>query len=223
MRKSRMYSFVGPRWNPIVGCTHQCVYCWARCQAKRQKRRCELCYEFVPHLHEDRLKKVPRAGTVFVVDMGDLFCDGVTDEWIHQVLGATRRIPEPFFETKNPRRYSDFVDEFPEGSVLSATIETDQSYPNVSRAPPVLDRALGMLELRWPKKHISIEPIMDFNLQVFVEWLKPIKPVLVSVGYDNYNHKLPEPALSKTLALIAELEKFTSVERKTLRKAWWEH
>jgi hypothetical protein len=59
---------------------------------------------------------------------------------------------------------------------------------------------------------------MDFDLGILDKWLKDINPAVVYVGYDNYNNKLPEPSLAKTLQLIAELEKFTRVRRKTLRE-----
>jgi len=56
------------------------------------------------------------------------------------------------------------------------------------------------------------------------KWILNINPEFgVSIGYDNYNWRLPEPPLAKTLQLIEELEKHgIKVERKTLRKAWWE-
>ena len=74
------------------------------------------------------------------------------------------------------------------------------------------------------KTHISIEPILDFDLDHFVEWILDFNPSFgVSVGYDNYGCRLPEPPLAKTLQLIEQLEKHgIKVERKTLRKAWWE-
>jgi hypothetical protein len=43
----------------------------------------------------------------------------------------------------------------------------------------------------------------------------------MAVGYDNYNNRLPEPTLSKTMQLIDCLEKTgITVYRKTLREAW---
>jgi hypothetical protein len=69
---------------------------------------------------------------------------------------------------------------------------------------------------------ISIEPILDFDLGLFIAELRACRPWAVAVGYDNYGHKLPEPTLTKTEALIRELETFTKVHRKTLRKAWFE-
>ena len=46
-------------WNPFVGCKFLCTYCWAKRFAKRLK--CDLCQLFVPHLHEERLKKMKRS------------------------------------------------------------------------------------------------------------------------------------------------------------------
>jgi len=69
---------------------------------------------------------------------------------------------------------------------------------------------------------ISIEPILEFYTLFFVEYIRRIKPWAVAVGYDNYNHKLPEPDLKKTEKLISELRKFTIIYRKTIRNAWWE-
>ena len=37
-------------------------------------------------------------------------------------------------------------------------------------------------------------------------------------GYDNHNHKLPEPSLQKTNLLIEMLRDFTEVRTKTLRE-----
>lgn len=68
---------------------------------------------------------------------------------------------------------------------------------------------------------ISIEPILEFDYG-FTKLLRSIHSWAVAVGYDNYKHSLPEPELSKTLKLIEELEKFTIVYRKTIKKAWWE-
>ena len=61
------------------------------------------------------------------------------------------------------------------------------------------------------QKMISIEPIMDFDLVEFTEWLKEINPDFVSIGADSKNHSLPEPGPDKIGALIKELNRFTQV------------
>ncbi|MEM4531792.1 MAG: hypothetical protein QXY39_07990, partial [Thermofilaceae archaeon] len=35
---SRMFSVVSETWNPVTGCTHSCVYCWARALATTKLR-----------------------------------------------------------------------------------------------------------------------------------------------------------------------------------------
>jgi hypothetical protein len=77
--------------------------------------------------------------------------------------------------------------------------------------------------LNHPRKFVSIEPVMDFDLTGFVSELKAIKPEMVAVGYNNYPEKcfLPEPELEKTQALIDRLRPFTKVITKTLREGRW--
>ena len=241
--KNRMFGFVTETWNPIVGCSHNCVYCWARRQAQRQKKNCPKCGWFTPHLHEERLNRKFKPNIlVFVCDMADLFCEKVEEYQIKLVLDVIKRNPRTMFflETKNPARMAFLASYIPKNVILSATIETNRTwdtyglieavgewdYDDISNAPYPANRYYYMTHsnLRGYQKHISIEPIIDFDLDILLKWILKIKPNFgVSVGYDNYNCRLPEPPLAKTLQLIEQLEKHgIKVERKTLRKAWWE-
>lgn len=114
--------------------------------------------------------------------------------------------------------------DFPPNAVLGATVETDRDdlAQLVSKAPPPSERFEAMKRLKWPCKVLSVEPILDFNPARFAMLIREVKPMLVYIGYDNYGCKLPEPPLSKTLRLIEELSRDLPVERKTLRKAWFE-
>jgi protein gp37 len=174
---------------------------------------------FKPRFNEEELYRKFKPGIkVFVSSMGDLFGEWVPSEWVIKVIKfLVKGNPETtfFFETKNPGRYFEFIEIFPENVILSSTIESNRDYP-VSRAPSVKQRYEAMKNLPWSKKHISIEPIMDFDESEFLRWIREINPMIVSVGYDNYHNNLPEPSLGKTLRLIGKLEEFTKVERKTI-------
>jgi len=63
---------------------------------------------------------------------------------------------------------------------------------------------------------------MDFDLYGLFGWMHSIEPMVVSIGYDNYGAGLNEPSIKKTMELIKILEKFTRVEKKTIRNANWE-
>jgi hypothetical protein len=66
---------------------------------------------------------------------------------------------------------------------------------------------------------ISVEPIMKFDYHLH-DWLESIGPEFVAIGYDNYNHGLPEPTLAETEHLIKMLElNEKKVDRKTIREA----
>jgi len=228
--KDRMFSVVTKTWNPVSGCLHNCKYCWARRLAETKlKDKPRYRRGFIPRLNRNEFKVRFKDGDfVFVVDMGDLFGHWVPREWILSVINHIKRFPKTHFLllTKNPARYREFLREFPENTFLGATIETNRDDlirdMGISSAPLPSERYRAMAELDWDKKFIAIEPILDFDLEEFVGWIREIDPLIVYIGYDNYDNCLPEPELAKTLKLIERLEEFTLVLRKTIRRAYWE-
>jgi len=197
-------------WNPIVGCFHGCYNgrCWAAIQSRRQKHRCFYCYHFQPHMHRERLWKLPKSGVVFIVSMGDMWGNWVPREWILTILKVMKPYWEKsdltfFFESKNPVRYADFAGYIPPNSILSTTIETNRSYP-ISSAPSPEIRYRAMLHpnIKPFAKHVSIEP----------------NPKMVSIGYDNYNANLPEPSVEEVRDLVDKLRRITIVEVKKDRR-----
>jgi len=231
-KKSRMFEFVDQTWNPIgARCPFQCVYCWAQSANGLINRYKLKKYFGKPVLYEKTLNQKFKDGeTVFVGDMTDIFAPNVPDTMILRVLYTIKKWPETTFLllTKNPLRYKQIRSEYgdlPKNILLGATIESNRNYPNISRAPSQEERlrVLADLSFYYPdiRLFVSIEPILDFDLDTFTEILKHIAPYAVAVGYDNYGNKLPEPPLEKTEALIKNLEYFTPfVYRKTIRRAW---
>ena len=216
-----MFDNITKTWNPVVGCLHNCTYCWARRLAETKLKNIDRYKDgFTPKLIFKELGKKFHNESVFVSDMGDLFGDWVPIGWIMEVINTIIYSPSSsfLFLTKNPKRYYKLLDLYPENVVLGATIETNRNYC-YSEAPATVERYKYMKELPFKNKAVSIEPIMDFDLEIFVQWLKNIGPVLVHVGYDNYNNNLPEPSLSKTLQLIDQLRTFTRVKTLTLRES----
>ena len=226
---SRMFNIISRTWNPVTGCEHFCIYCWARRLALTKLRNTERYKNgFRPRINPSEFTKKFNGGVVFVSDMGDLFGDFIYSEWILKVIDYIKKFPDTYFLflTKNPWRYHEFIDRFPPNAILGATIETnrDDIYLKyrISKAPVPSDRYQAMKNLDWDMKFISIEPILDFDLDIFADWIREIGPIMVYVGYDNYNWKLPEPPMSKTLELIKRLSEFTLVIKKTIRRSWHE-
>ena len=213
-------------WNPITGCLHACTYCWARNYARRLASMDVEPYRthlFKPAFAEWRLKqKLGKGRFIFVSDMGDMWGEWVPKEWIDKVLEATRSKPHLkfLFLTKNPKRYHEFLGKFTQHMMLGVTMETNRDY-KVTKAPAPRDRYEAMKNLDWKHKAVVIEPILGFDDE-FVEWMRDISPEMIYVGYDNYENRLPEPEMSKTVWLINELSKISEVRGKAIRKAWYE-
>jgi DNA repair photolyase len=225
-----MFSIVTGTWNPISGCLFNCNYCWARDLALTKLKNSKRYSEgFRPRLNETEFKaKFSNGELIFVSDMGDMFADFVSFEWIKQVFDHVRKFPEAdfLFMTKNPNRYLELFPYIPENTILGVTIETTNDEimqtDKVSNAPLPSQRYLAMKALDWKRKIVSIEPIIDFDLDLFTNWIEEINPFLVYVGYDNYCHDLREPELKKTNELMQRISEISLVIRKTLRPAWFE-
>lgn len=155
--------------NPIVGCPHNCVYCYARNQAKRQKQRCNLCHQFIPHPHLERLKDLSsrqKPARIFMDSMYDWNGQGVEEEWLLKIIDKMRECPQHTFQilSKRPKGYERF--EFPSnvwlGTSIAATADCHRLHD------------LGSLEIH-NIKFVSIEPLhehIDFWFsKKDIEWI----------------------------------------------------
>lgn len=233
-----MFHLVTRTWNPVSGCLHNCIYCWARRLAlTRLKHLPRYKDGFKPRLNREEFRRGFKKGLVFVCDMGDLFGVWVPSEWIEEVINHVRRYPSAIFLflTKNPERYLEFRDELSEldNVILGATIETDDDSlyvrNRISKAPLPSRRLYAMERVAQEvggALMVSIEPVLDFSPNFADRILRVANKAgefFVYVGYDNYNNRLPEPPLKKVLELIERLRKCNiRVYEKSLRKAWYE-
>ena len=212
--KSRMYT-KAKTWNPFKGCLFQCVYCKPsfQKQAKRQKQKCMDCYKYVPHCHETRLQKVPSGEIIFVCGNGDIsFCDReFTLKIIKSIKEHNMRCPHKtyYFQSKRPAYFEDFLMEFPNNVILLTTLETnrDSGYDKVSRAPLPSERCRQFLNLDYPRKVVTIEPVMDFDVDVFPQWIVDLHPEYVWLGYNSRHTQVqvPEPSEDKFRELVRML------------------
>lgn len=224
---SNMYDATAT-WNPFKGCEFACTYCVPtfQRQAKRQKQNCLECYQYTPHCHEERLPKIPSAEIVFVCGNADIsFCEpAFTRRLIEAVRQHSTRRPGKtfYFQSKRPEYFQEFLAELPASAVLLTTLETnrDHRYDQVSKAPPPSERYRQFLQLDYPRKVVTIEPILDFDLRTFVEWIRRLKPEYVWLGYNSRPESvtLPEPESAKLAAFMGRLAGHgIKIKGKTLR------
>lgn len=65
---------------------------------------------------------------------------------------------------------------------------------------------------------MTVEPIMDFDLEEMLELIKMCNPEQVNIGKNSKDFiTLPNPTLGKTVELVKELLRFTKVEIKENR------
>jgi hypothetical protein len=183
------------------------------------------CYNFKPHFHPERLcSPLPRTGNgfIFCCDMGDVaLC---RPEWMSRILERIRQLPDRTFliQSKNPSVFRSY--RFPDNVILATTIETnrDDLLEGISWAPLPSERYEAMLKLHHPRKIVTVEPVLEFDVEILERWVRRIGPEACYVGYDSKRNYLPEPELSKVEALMRKLRETTDVRAKTIRKAWWE-
>lgn len=227
---SRMFSFITKTWNPIAGgpCPFNCYKggCWA---TKLKVKNDWDKYKGPWRIHESQINKKFKAGDfVFVCDMIDIGAPDIPEEVVERLLDVIRAQPEVQFLllTKADKFYGEYMDDIPNNCVCGITMETDldisKEWTNAPHPQKRLDNLVWM-KCHYPrtKTFISIEPIMKFSI-FFADKIAKVEPWGVAVGYDNYSNDLPEPLIWSTKELISALGKFTNLDLKTIRKAWYE-
>jgi protein gp37 len=194
-----MYSFVTHQWNPVRGkCPYNCSYCYVGRWGNVQKP-----------LYIDRkdLKSPLGAGRfVFICSGCDLFHPDVPGDWIADVRNHTLQYLDNryLWHTKNPQRLVELIEPGP-NDVACVTIESNIGREKISMAPAPFERAMYLRKWKGYKM-ITVEPIMDFDFDVFIELILSCEPNHVNIGADSGHNGLPEPTPGKIEQLVDALE-----------------
>ena len=206
--KGRMFKSVGWTWNPIAGCTHDCLYCWAKALNDKWKK------PFTPVFREVYLKdKMPNDGSwIFIGSMGDVFCSGVPDEWIHKLLDFIKKDKSNnvfLLQTKNPGRFHEEnisydLEEIKDKVILGTTLETNWDTSDWSKAPPPYERAYSLINKKRDgfKTFLSLEPLAEFDNKFMQGWIKRIDPEAIEIGLENYTSFTTKPPDEKVIELV---------------------
>jgi DNA repair photolyase len=179
-QKGNMYEFVTHMWGPIRGkCKHDCSYCYMK------------TWGDLPPLHvnsKDIRTNLGENNFIFVCHTIDLFADDVPSAWIMQVLNQLNKFPKNRYllQSKNPKRFLEFVDYYPKDVLFGTTIETNRDIYVESKAPPYLERAEALAELyeKGFETMVTVEPIFDFDLNELVNLIVIAKPEWVNIEVD---------------------------------------
>lgn len=203
--KGNMYEFITHTWNTMKGeCFHDCSYCYMKRWGKLNPVRFDK-----KELNTD----LGEGNFIFVGSSCDMWAENIPDEWIFATLCHCNKFDNKYlFQTKNPQNIRRIL---VPNSHVCVTIETNRHYPEIMRNCPTPEQRVEQMKLIRHPLYITIEPIMDFDLPVFVEMLKECEPIQINIGADSGNHKLPEPTKEKVFELVSELQKFTVIHNKS--------
>jgi len=218
--RGNMYPWVTHTHTHLGGeCPHRCCYCFVNTgfmNTPRPKRYCgplRLIQEEFKVDYDAVTETFPtgRFKTVFVEHKNDLFCAEVPQDFINKIIMHCLKYPRNtyVFQTKNPERYLSMDALFPEGSILGTTIETNRSTTTICRAPHPFFRMAAMTKLeKTIRKFVTIEPILDFDVDILASWVDRIRPEFLNLGADSKGHGLPEPPIEKINALVEKLREY---------------
>ena len=184
-------------WNPVTGCYHGCIYCYARDIAERFYPQ-----KFDATFHPDRLA-IPRSFSppadadhlvgyrnVFTCSMADLFGKWVPQPWIDAVLQTVVDSPQWnfLFLTKFPIRLSEQT--WPDNAWVGCTVDTQARVSSAERAFSKVKAGI-----KWLSCEPLLEPLTFNSLEMF-DW--------VVIG--GQSRSTQAPAFQPRLEWIASLE-----------------
>ena len=219
-KNENMYGLSAQQWNPFRGCNFDCIYCMESSFQSFGDRRlydCKKCNNYEPHEHPERLlpeyelEDTPYMKFIFTCSSGDIsFC---STEFLQLIINRIKQEPDKNFliQSKNPDTFNRV--RFPKNVILGTTIETNRDVlyreNNISKAPVPSKRYEDFLNVNHYQKMVTLEPLLDFDLDVMIEWICNINPLFVWIGTDDtsssiYKNKL-EPSIDKIIQLYVEL------------------
>ena len=165
-------------WNPVTGCLHGCVYCYAREIATNERTRDAFPVGFTPLFHHERLvaprftrippghEDDPAFRRVFVCSMADLYGQWVPKDWIAQVHAAMLASPqwEYLLLTKFPARYNQV--ELPPNAWVGTSVDEQKRVPLAEKA----FRKIEGVKVKW----LSLEPLLaplEFSDLSMFDWV----------------------------------------------------
>jgi hypothetical protein len=210
---TKMFTYQGKRmevWNVQTGCFNDCYNggCWAKKLIETRLKNTPKYKDcgFRPTFHPKEMNKKFNPNLFyFISSMGDI-AFAKNDE-LQQIINKIKENPQTNFLlcTKDPTIYLPLEDL--KNIYFGTTLETNRDITKLySKAPLTSERYRIIEYLKVTNKLISIEPIMDFDLDIFSEWILNINPKIVEVGADNYRNGLIEPSSDKIKALIKSME-----------------
>lgn len=206
--RGNMYPWVTHTHSHLGGeCPHKCSYCYVENPRFGRPEK----YTGPLRLIDNEFNvSYGKGRTIFIENCNDMFAADVPEIFIGKILAHCRRWPDNtyVFQTKNPGRYLEWLSLMPPTFVLGCTIETNRVIPGISKAPTPVERAQRMNCLTGQRRFITIEPVLDFDVDILADWIRRINPEFLNLGADSKGHGLPEPTADKVFALAEKLLEF---------------
>lgn len=203
--KGNMYPWVTHTHSHLGGeCPHKCVYCYVNNPRWGRPPR----YQGELRLIESEFKVDYGTGkTIFIEHMNDMFAKGVPIPYQERITAHCMRYPENtyVFQSKNPMYFAGWP--FPPSYILGTTIETNRIIPGISTAPDPEVRMMAMAAFRC-RKFVTIEPVLDFDVDILASWIDRIRPEFLNLGADSKGHNLPEPTVEKIMKFTDKLKEY---------------
>jgi len=171
-------------WNPITGCLHGCLYCYARKMAMRLRGRCGYRDEdpFQPTFHKNRLQEpsqVKKPAKIFTVSMGDMFGSWVQYGWVCEIFEQMKKNPHHTFQalTKAPQNINKVLHIFtlPLNLWIGTSISDSGGQWRMAHI-----KAIKGARVRWVSFEPLLGPLFPLNLDD-LEW--------VVIGAETGNRK----------------------------------